>query len=64
MGYITGANRNQIILFPDSIDEYIDEGNPVRVIDAYIESLELFDLGFTKAPQKIRVGHHTARMIF
>ena len=52
MGYIEGTNRNQIILFPDSIDEYIEAENPVRVIDAYIDSLELSDLGFTKSSPK------------
>jgi transposase len=49
MGYITGLARNQMVLFPESIDEYIDEDNPSRVIDAYVNSLELSDLGFTKA---------------
>jgi hypothetical protein len=29
MGYIQGENRNQITLFPDSIDDYIDAENPV-----------------------------------
>jgi len=52
MGYIQGENRNQIILFPDSLDEYIEAENPVRVIDAYVDSLELFDLGFTKSTPK------------
>ena len=52
MGYIQGQNRNQIILFPDSIDDYVEAENPVRIIDAYIDSLELFDLGFTKAVTK------------
>ena len=49
MGYKTGIARNQMILFPESLDEYINEDNPVRVLDAYVNSLELYDLGFTKA---------------
>jgi len=49
MGYIKGLDRNQIILFPESLDEYIEEENPVRVLDAYVNNLELRDLGFTKA---------------
>ena len=32
--YIAGADRNQITLFPDSIDEYIGEDSAVRVIGA------------------------------
>jgi transposase len=39
-------------LYPDSIDEYIEAENPVRVIDAYIDRLELSDLGFTKSSPK------------
>jgi transposase len=49
MGYIIGQCRNQLILFPESIDEYVDEENSVRVLDAYVESLDLNKLGFTKA---------------
>ena len=47
--FIQGENRNQINLLPSSIDEYIDEDNPTRVIDAYVESLDLQALGFEKA---------------
>lgn len=35
MGYITGQARGQVILFPESIDDYIEDSNSVRVIDAY-----------------------------
>lgn len=49
MGYIEGADRDQIILFPESIDDYISEGSPVRVIDEYVEQLSLEELGFKKA---------------
>lgn len=48
MGYITGADRNQITLLPESVEEYISEENSVRVIDAYIDSLDLEQLGFAK----------------
>lgn len=48
MGYITGANRDQIILLHDSIDDYMAEDNTVRVIDAYVDSLDMESLGFTK----------------
>ena len=46
--FIQGENRNQINLLPSSIDEYIDEDNPTRVIDVYVESLDLQALGFEK----------------
>ena len=48
MAYIEGYNRNQAQLFPEYLDDYISEDNPVRVIDAYVDSLDLVELGFTK----------------
>jgi len=52
MGYIAGTSREQIILFPESIEEYVAEDNTVRVIDAYVDSLDFETLGFTKAEPK------------
>ena len=49
MGYIEGENRNQIILFPESIDEYISDNNAIRIIDEYIQQLDLESLGFKRA---------------
>ena len=46
MDYIEGANREQQVLFPQSLDEYVSANNPVRVIDAFVESLDLRALGF------------------
>lgn len=48
MNFIQGECREQFIMFPETIDDYIDENNPVRVIDVYIESLDIKELGFTK----------------
>jgi transposase len=48
MGYKIGEERNQITMFPERIDEYISENNSVRVIDAYVDKLDLAGLGFTK----------------
>ena len=44
--HVNGTHRDQTILFPDTLDEYVDEGNPVRFIDAFIDSLNLEKLGF------------------
>lgn len=49
MGYIEGHDRNQITLFPDSIDDYISEDNSVRLIDEYIDQLDMVLLGFKRA---------------
>lgn len=48
MAYIVGMDRNQIRMVTTSLDDMIDKDNSVRVIDAYVESLDLKDLGFTE----------------
>jgi transposase len=48
MDFINGENREQTLLLPDSIEDYIEEGSTVRIIDAYINSLELSELGLAK----------------
>ena len=49
MPHIHGAPRDQVLLFPSSLDEYITDDNPVRFIDAFVDQLDLHDLGFTRA---------------
>lgn len=47
--YKKGENRKQQLLFPPSIDEYVDENNQVRAIEDYVELLDMVKLGFTKS---------------
>ena len=49
MGFIHGANRHEEILFPERLDDYIAEENPVRFIDAFVDHLTLSTLGFQRA---------------
>jgi len=49
MDYIRGVTRNQVILFPEAVEDYIIEDNPVRFIDAFVSSLNLNELGFARA---------------
>ena len=49
MGYKEKASRNQIMLLPDSVEEYVSEYNPVRVIDSFVDSLDMKSLKFTKS---------------
>ena len=44
--FVEGQDRGQITLFPDCLEDWIGEDNPVRVIDAFVEELDLADLGF------------------
>ena len=48
MGYIRGSERGQHQLFPSTLDEYIDEANPVRVIAAFVGTLNFPELGFVR----------------
>src|SRR5271157_6367745 len=44
--HVGGTHRDQTILFPDTLDKYVDAENPVRFIDAFVDSLNLEKLGF------------------
>lgn len=46
MEYINGIDRNQLFLFKETLDNSIDVKNYIRIIDSYIESLDLESLGF------------------
>ncbi len=48
-----GIARNQVVLFPETVDDYIREDNPVQFIDAFVDGLDLGILGFEHAkPQE------------
>lgn len=44
--HVEGLKRNQTALFPDTLEGYVDKDNPVRFIDAFVDSLNLEKLGF------------------
>jgi len=44
--FVEGADRGQSTLLPECLDDWIDENNPVRVIDAFVGSLNLSEIGF------------------
>jgi len=48
MEFIKGEDREQAILFPDSIDDYVEENSVMRVIDAFINGLDLSELEFKR----------------
>jgi len=58
--YKQGSNRNQQLLFPPSIDDYIDDDNSVRAIDAYVELLNLTKLQFSNTRKSDRVDGQKA----
>jgi transposase len=44
--FVEGQDRGQSTLFPECLEDWIDADNPVRVIDAFVDRLDLADLGF------------------
>jgi transposase len=63
--FIDEADRSQGVLLPETMDEYVAEENPVRVIEAFVAALELSSLGFARAEPKAtgRPGYHPATML-
>ena len=52
MNHITGVAREQITLFPEAIEDYITEENPVRFLDVFVDQLDMATLGFCHATIK------------
>ena len=63
-GFIKGADRNQATLFPESLDDYVHDESPVRVIDVFVDELDLGMLGFKTVPADTgRPAYHPAMML-
>ena len=52
MSYVGGESREQRILFPEVLDDYISEDNVVRFLDAFVDGLEMEELGFDRSAPK------------
>jgi len=62
--FIEGLDRSQTTLLPDCIDDYVDEHNPVRAVDAFVDMLDLAALGFDIVPEATgRPGYHPTTML-
>ena len=44
--FVEGENRNQSTLFPEMLEDYVSDNNPVRVIEAFVDECDLRHLGF------------------
>ncbi len=63
-GFIEGTCRTQATLFPDRRDDYISAENAIRVIDAFIDSLDLSNLGFKTVPADTgRPAYHPSTLL-
>ncbi len=63
--FIEGVDRGQGTLFPEHLEDWIDEDNPVRVIDVFVEELDLGGLGFDRVQPEAtgRPGYHPAMLL-
>ena len=52
MAHITGHDRSQTLLLPESLDDYVGPDNPVRFIDAFVDGLDLAAAGFADVEPK------------
>ena len=59
-GFIEEADRGQLSLLPGSLDDWVGNDNPVRVIDAFVDKLDLNEVGFgtIEALDLGRPGYH------
>jgi hypothetical protein len=59
MQYIKETGRTQAVLFPQSLDEIIDQSNEVRIIDLFVESIDLAQFCFhLKSSPEGRLPYH------
>ena len=63
--FIEGVDRGQSTLFPERLEDWIGEDNPVRAIDAFVATLDLGGLGFDRVePQETgRPGYHPSVLL-
>lgn len=65
MGHIAGDDRDQMLLLPEAVDDYVGAENLVRFIDAFVDGLDLAALGFVRAAPKMmgRPGYAPADLL-
>jgi len=65
MTHITGFERSQILLLPESVDDYVSADNPVRFIDAFVDEFDLAAAGFARVAPKAtgRPGYSPADLL-
>src|SRR6478752_7416989 len=63
--FLVGAGRGQSTLLPECLDEWIDESNPVRAVDAFVDALDLGKLGFEGVVPEVtgRPSYHPSALL-
>ena len=63
--FVEGVDRDQAVLFPECLEDWVDQNNAVRVIEAFVEALDLGDLGFGRVDPKAtgRPSYHPSVLL-
>src|SRR6202045_1904768 len=63
--FVVGDDRSQSTLFPERLDDYLGEDNPVRAIDVFVDELDLAGLGFGGVEPEVtgRPAYHPATLL-
>jgi transposase len=63
--FVEGTDRGQSTLFPECLEDWIDENNPVRVIDVFVDELDLAELGFDGVAPEVtgRPAYHPSVLL-
>ena len=63
--FIDGLDRSQGLLLPERLEDYVHEDNPVRVVDAFVDAIDLSALGFAAADRAAggRPAYHPAALL-
>ncbi len=64
-GFIEGIQRSQTVLFPERLEDWIGEDDLVRVVDLFVDELDLAGLGFVRSTSARtgRPGYHPAVLL-
>ncbi|OAO03124.1 transposase [Sphingomonadales bacterium EhC05] len=63
--FVVGEDRDQQVLLPPSLEDYVGEDNPVRVVDAFVDELDLRELGFASVDPRAtgRPAYHPSVLL-
>lgn len=63
--FIEGEDRHQVTLLPECLEDYVGEDNPVRVVDVFVDELDMAALGFDGAAPAMtgRPGYHPSALL-
>ena len=59
--FVVGDDRSQSTLFPELLDDYLDEDNPVRAVDVFVDELDLAGLALVVLSRRQREGRPIIR---